>query len=532
MPFFADLCLTNGHIVTVAQANPSAEAIAVKDDRIQAVGSNDEIVKLVGDETRIIDLQQRTVIPGLIDSHMHPGMYGIAKTGIDCDTPSMSELLKRVKERASETASGEWVLGFRLDDVKLGRYPTLEELDRASPDNPLYIERRDAHIGIVNSLALEAAMIDENTSDPPHGKIDRDAEGQPTGVLRESAKDLVYEKTPEPTLEEYKEGLELVMEEFLTLGITTIHASMTTAKEFRAFQELRREGRLRLRVCIHMSGDTKGMLEALIDAGIQTPFGDDWLKITEIEWIFDTSTSGRTAAYYEPYVGEPDNTGILLYDQDDITERVRKAHDAGLRVGLDGIGDRGIDRALDAIEAALQENPREDHRHRIEHCCYATPAILSRLENLGVIDASATGFIHDLGDAYQANRGKSAMQWMWPHRILIEMGIPAPGHSDCPICSPNPWLGIYGIVTRKTDSGQVLHAEQAISPLEGIEAYTKLGAYAGWEEGKKGTIEKGKLADLVVLDRNPLEIPRENLKNVKTLLTVLGGKITYNALNY
>lgn len=530
MPLFADLCLMNANVITVVQDNPVAEAIAIKDNRIVAVGSNEEIARLVGKGTKTRDVKGCSVIPGLIDSHMHPGMYGLAKTGIDCDTSSMSELLEKVKRRAHETPSGKWVLGSGLDDIKLGRYPSLKELDEASPDNPLYIERRDAHIGIVNSLALQRADIDDNTPDPPHGKIDRDENGKPTGVLRESAKDLVYEKTPEPTVEDYKKGLILVMEEFLTLGITTIHASMTGTKQFRAFQELHQEGRLPLRVCIHMSGDDEGILESLIATGIQTPFGDDWLKITEIEWIFDTSTSGRTAAYYQPYIDEPDNTGILLYDQDDITERVKKAHDAGLRVGLDGIGDRGIDRALDAIEAALEEHPRDDHRHRIEHCCYATPAIQSRLKELGVVDASATGFLHDLGDAYQANRGRDAMQWMWPHRSLIDKGIPAPGHSDCPICSPNPWLGIYGMVTRKTSSGQVLHPEEGVTPLEGIEAYTRLGAYSAWEETEKGTIEEGKLADIVVIDRNPLEVPADDLKSTKTLLTIVGGKIAYDGL--
>lgn len=530
MPLFADLCLMNAHVITVVPDTPTGEAIAIKGNRILAVGSNEEIEKLIGKDTKTLNIQGYNVIPGLIDSHMHPGMYGIAKTGVGCDTSSMTELLERINRRASETPSGEWVIGFGLDDVRLGRYPSLRELDEASPENPLYIERRDAHIGIANSLALERAGIDESTPDPPHGKIDRDANGKPTGVLRESAKDLVYEKTPEPTLEDYKKGLELVMKEFLTLGITTIHASMTGAKEFRAFQELRQEGRLPLRVCIHMSGDDEGILEALIATGVQTPFGDDWLKITEIEWIFDTSTSGRTAAYYEPYIGEPDNTGILLYDQDDITERVKKAHDAGLRVGLDGIGDRGIDRALDAIEAALEEHPRDDHRHRIEHCCYATPAIQSRLKELGVINASATGFLHDLGDAYQANRGEDAMQWMWPHRSLIDKGIPAPGHSDCPICSPNPWLGIYGMVTRKTSSKQVLHAEEGVTPLEAIRAYTQLGAYSAWEEKEKGTIEAGKLADIVVIDKNPLEIPEDELKTTKTLLTIVGGKVAYDGL--
>jgi len=526
----ADLVLLNGKVLTVDAENSVAEAVAVRGGLIMAVGASEEVSAMVGEGTEVIDLEGRTVVPGLIDSHMHPGSYGVFWVrGVRCgpDVESMEELLRRIEEKADATPPGRWILGYTLDDVKLGRYPSLLEMDSVTPENPLYIQRRDGHIGVANSLALEAAGIDRDTLDPPHGKIDRNEDGEPTGVLRESAKDLVSSMFPPYTVEEYVEGLRHVFDEFISLGLTTVHASMTDSKEFRAMQTLRRDGDLKLRVCVHASGREDGMLEALIASGIQTPFGDEWIKLTEIEWVFDTSTSGRTAAYYRSYVGEPDNYGILLYDQEDITDRVAKAHRAGLRVGLDGIGDRGIDRALDAIEAALKGDPREDHRHRLEHCCYVTPQIQRRLKELGVIDASANGFLHDLGDAYKANRGEEEMRWMWPHRTLIDQGIPAPAHSDCPVCSPNPWLGIYGLVTRKTSSGDVLYAGEGITPLEAIKAYTVDGAYAAWEEDVKGSIEPGKLADLVVLDRDPLSILPDDLKNVKTAMTIVGGRIVY-----
>jgi len=529
---FADLVLLNGNVLTVDADETVAEAVAIKGNLIVAVGTDEEVSGTIGEGTEVVDLKGETVLPGLIDSHMHPGSYGVFWVrGIKCgpDVESMDELLDGIREKADATPEGRWILGYSLDDVRLGRYPSRSELDGVTPRNPLYIQRRDGHIGVANSLALEAAGIDRGTPDPPHGKIDRDEDGEPTGVLRESAKDLVTGMLPPYTEDEYAEGLRHVFDEFLSLGLTTIHASMTGSKEFRAMQRLRRDGDLKLRVCVHASGREEGMLEALIAAGVQTPFGDEWLKITEVEWVFDTSTSGRTAAYYRPYVGEPDNYGILLYDQDDITERVGRAHRAGIRIGLDGIGDRGIDRALDAIEAALEEEPREDHRHRIEHCCYVTPPIQRRLKELEVIDASANGFLHDLGDAYKANRGEEEMRWMWPHRTLIDQGIPAPAHSDCPVCSPNPWLGIYGLVTRKTSSGDVLYAGEGITPLEAIRAYTIDGAYAAWEEDMKGTIEPGKLADLVVVDRDPLDIDPDDLKNVKTVMTIVDGKIVYSA---
>jgi len=528
----ADLAFLNGKVITVNETDEIVEAVAVRDGRILRVGSNEHVQEVVGEGTDVHDLGGLSLLPGLIDSHMHPGSYGVFWVrGVRCgpDVTSINELLERIKGKADATLKGKWILGYSLDDVKLGRYPTRTELDSVCPDNPLYIQRRDGHIGVVNSLALKVGGITTETPDPPHGKIDHDEEGEPTGVLREAAKDIVYNKMPPYTVEDYVEGLRHVFDEFISLGLTTIHASMTDSKEFRAMQRLKAADDLKLRVCVHASGREEGMLESLIAVGIQTPFGDDWLKLTEIEWVFDTSTSGRTAAYYRPYVGEPDNFGILLYDQDDITDRVTRAHKAGLRVGLDGIGDRGIDRALDTIEAALKESPREDHRHRIEHCCYVPPPIQERLKELGVIDASANGFLHDLGDAYKANRGEEEMRWMWPHRTLIDQGIPAPGHSDCPVCSPNPWLGIYGLVTRKSSGGQVLYANEGITPLEAIKAYTIDGAYSAWEEETKGSIEPGKIADLIVVDRDPMTIPHEELKDVKTVMTVVDGIILYNA---
>jgi len=529
----ADLAFINGKVVTVDADGTVASAVAVKGGRILRVGSKESILEVVGEATALRDLEGLTVLPGFIDSHMHPGgswgAYLVRGVACGPDYTSVDDMLEVVRRRAAETPPGNWILGYRMDDVRMGRYPTLKELDEAAPNNPLYIQRRDGHNGVANTLALEAAGVTGDTPDPPHGRIEKDPDGNPTGLLREAAKDLVYHKLPPYTEDEFYRGLQIVYDECVRLGLTSIHASMVSPAEFRAMQRLKREGGLKVRTAVHLSGRDEGMVEGAISMGLQTPFGDEWLKVTAAEWVFDTSTSGRTAAYYEPYVGEPFNTGMLLYDQEDIERRVWEAHSAGIRVGLDGVGDRGIDRALNAIEKALKRKPRPDHRHRIEHCCYVTPIIQDRLLELEVIDASATGFLHDLGDAYLANRGEEAMRYMWPHRTLIDRGINAPGHSDASICTPNPWYGIYGMVTRKTSGGQTLYAAEGVTPLEAIRAYSIDGAHAAWEENLKGSIEPGKLADLVVVDRNPLSIDPEDLKDVRTVLTVIDGRVVFEA---
>ena len=221
------------------------------------------------------------------------------------------------------------------------------------------------------------------------------------------------------------------------------------------------------------------------------------------------------------------NTGVLLYDADDLTERAIAAHKAGLQVMIEGVGDRGIDFALDAIEACLGADPRDDHRMRVEHCCYVTPEILDRLKRLRAVDSSATGFMYDLGDAYRANRGAEAMAHMWPHRSLIDAGVPAPGHSDAMICQAKPFLAMWSMVNRTSDTGGDLDKSQAVTPVEALHAYTTLGAWSGREETVKGSLEVGKLADVAVLDRDYFTIPAEEIRDVRVDMTVLDGRIVF-----
>jgi len=324
-----------------------------------------------------------------------------------------------------------------------------------------------------------------------------------------------------------------VFDEWTTFGITTVYNSLCGQMSIDAYQRMRDAGRLKMRIGVIGSGREDGLVEAFIKAGIRSGFGDDMIRVIGVEWCPDCSTSGRTAAYYEPYVGTPiegepvPNTGVLLYEADDLKERAVAAHKAGLQVMIEGVGDRGIDFALDAIEACLEAAPRDDHRMRVEHCCYVTPAILDRLKRLKAVDSSATGFMYDLGDAYRANRGAEAMAHMWPHRSLIDAGVPAPGHSDAMICQANPFLAMWSMVNRTSDTGGDLDKTQGVTPVEALHAYTTLGAWSGREETIKGSLELGKLADIAVLDRDYFTIATEHIRDVRVDITVLGGQIVF-----
>lgn len=535
----SDLILFGGKIATMNAESTFATALAVRGDRIVHVGSDEEVLAVVGKETDVLDLDGRTVIPGLIDSHCHPDRYAVRLVSwINVDpahVTSREQLLTRISDEARSRPLDSWIICYRFDDNKSGGYPTLEEMDRASDGRPLFILRTDCHIGLANTRAFEVSGLGSDPADPPFGQFDRDpATGRLTGLAREAAADFLTSLIhATDTPEMIAAGLEQVFNEWASFGITSVYNSLAGKKSIEAYQLMHNCDKLRMRVGIIVSGREDGLVDSYINAGIKSGFGNNMLRVIGVEWCPDCSTSGRTAAYYEPYVGtaiegEPQpNTGILVYKSDDLQARAIAAHQAGLQVMIEGVGDRGIDFALDAIEACLTARPVEDHRMRVEHCCNVTPPILARLKKLNVIDSSATGFMYDLGDAYIANRGQEAMRHMWPHRSLIDAGVPAPGHSDAMICQANPFPAMWSLITRKTDTGRSLDASQKIDRLEALRAYTTLGAYSGKEEAFKGSLEPGKLADLAVLDRDFFECPEDEIRHIKVDLTLLGGQTIF-----
>ncbi|UXX84741.1 amidohydrolase [Roseovarius pelagicus] len=533
-----DYIVIDGRIATMTAPGDFVESIAISAGRIVATGSTADI-RALAPNAQVIDCGGRCVIPGFIDSHCHPDMHG-ARYGRWSDLSEgphdMDGLMTLIRQKTKDRPQDDWFVGFGYDDLRMGGYPTRGALDAAAADRPVFLYRRDGHLGVANSAALKIVGFDRNSIDPPFGRLDRDPKtGELTGLLRETAAHAIVNHCQRDfKTEDFMAGLGRVFENFASYGITSVHNSLCSTHGIAAYQRMRDAGDLHMRVGLLASGREDDLIEAIIRSGWRTGFGDEWVRLTGVEWCPDCSTSGRTAAYYDPYIGpkvlgEPDdNRGMLLYEAGDFNEKVLRAHRAGLLVGADGVGDRGIDFVLDGFEHALTQHPTNDHRMRVEHCCNVTPAILKRLQRLKVICSSATGFAYDLGDAYIRNRGAEAMRHMWPHRTMIDAGVIAPGHSDAPVCHPNPMRGIHSMVNRRTASGADLGDQEAVTVYEALQAYTVLGAWAGKEEHIKGTLAPGMLADFAILEEDIFSMPPERLDELRVAETYIGGRCIFS----
>lgn len=536
-----DRIVVNGRLYTMEAPGHSVEALAIAGGRIVATGTTAEI-RALAPRAAILDAGGRVGLPGLIDSHCHPDMTA-ARLGrwhdfSDGQTTSRAAVLDLIRQTVADKPMDYWFAGQRFDDRRDGGYPTRAELDEAAGGRPVFLYRRCAQMGVVNSAALAALGFGPDSADPPFGAIERSAPGgQPTGLLLARAAHIAVEHIQaEYTKDDFRAGLGRVFDEYLSYGITSIHNSLTQGLAIRAYQDMRDAGELHLRVGFLVTGRDEALVQATLASGYRSGFGDEWLRLIGIEWVGDGSTSGRTAAYSTPYVGTPlpgeppGHCGTLLLDPEEHRNRVRRALDAGMIVCTDAMGDRGIAEVIRIYEDVLAEDPRPDHRLRIEHCCAVTPENLQGLRRNGIICSSAAGFAWDLGDAHIANRGAGAMVDFWPHRAMIDAGVIAPAHSDAPVCTANPFAAISALVNRRTASGASLDASQGISVFEALEAYTRLGAYAGREEHLKGRLAPGLLGDLCLLDRDPFTIAPETLHEVRVDATLVGGAVKFARL--
>jgi predicted amidohydrolase YtcJ len=529
-----DLALINGKIITMAGKNRIAEAVAIKGDRILEVGTTPQIKKLMTRGTQTINLRGKTVTPGFIESHCHAKEAGtqlVFEVPVK-DADSVEEIIRRIRQKARTLPKAKWVIASGYDDQRLEekRHPTRWDLDKASDGHPVFLRRLDGHLAVANSRALLLAHVTKGSSDPEGGEIDRVAgTGEPSGLLKECAQDLVTKIIPPYSIAEIKQAIQAACETLGAWGITSFTDALVTHDSFVAYHELVSEGKLPLRVgllipWLSILGEP-GYRKELKALGIGAGFGNEQLRIVGTKFMLDGSMSGRTAALYQPYLNEPGNCGITILSKDELTEGVIEAHKAGLRPCIHAIGDKAIDVVLDAVEAALREKPARDHRIRIEHCSLPTARAVRRFKRLGVLPSSAVSFLYELGSAHLSMIGPRRIKQYFPHRQYIERDIVAVGHSDWPVTSANIAKQIYAAVIRKSYLRETIGCEQSISVMDALRLYTINAAYASFEENIKGSIEPGKLADMAVLDRDILKIPKEEIKDTKVEMTLVGGKI-------
>ncbi len=522
----ADLVVIGGRVLTQDADQPVAEAFALKAGRFMAVGSNEDIQNLQSVNTEVIDASGMTVLPGFIDAHSHPSSAGLnALKNVNTNLGSVARIQDALSERAANTPPGEWIVGYMYDDTKQeeGRPLNRVDLDAVSMEHPIVVGHRGGHTGVYNSKAFEVAGITVNTPDPFGGHFYREG-GALTGKVAERARSA-FNVPSGSTREERADGVSVICEEMNATGLTSVHQAGTGSTAFVAYQDARDEGNLSLRMNLMARG---GTFPALQSAGIRTGVGDEWIRIGPVKFSADGSASERTMAMSTPYAGRPDDFGILTMTQEEIHEVVEEAHRSGWQIAIHANGDVTIDMVLNAYERMQREYPRQDTRHRLEHCSLVNPTLLQRIANGGYIPAPFYTYAHYHGEKW-IEYGEEKMEWMFAHKSFIESGIrvaPASDHSPGPY---EPLMALQSMVTRKDFSGRVWGPSQRITVDEALRVCTVNGAYASFEENEKGTITAGKLADFVILAEDPHDVDPDLIKEIQVIRTVLGGRTVHEA---
>jgi predicted amidohydrolase YtcJ len=538
--YAADIIIRNAFVRTLDARDAAVQAVAIRGDRIVGLGSHTEVESVADAQTRVLDAGGRTVLPAFIDTHSHLNDAALTREyRIDYETlqpRSLAEALAPIRRRAIAQPVGTWVLGANFNEHLLAeqRYPTRWELDEMAPDHPTMISSIGWHMVAANSLALRLGGIDRDTMDPPGGKIDRDERGEPTGVLRERAKGRLDPRAPNsaipPTsVEQRLAALRAAQRYHHEHGIAGVHVMIREPAEVQDFHRLRAAGELKMRVQLLIRGvEARTRLEDVLALGLGSGFGDDWLSLGGIKLSVDGACIWRNAAIYEEYPCDPGNHGIVRIEQDELDEKVALSHQAGLRVAVHAIGQRAVDMALGAFDRALAAEPRADHRHRIEHAYLPTrPGQFERMRALGLLLSTQPSFIESFGDGWRHVFGESELGGVMPLKTGLALGLRVQANSDFP-CSPlNPFLHLRSAVARRTRQGMVLDPAEAISVSQALRLLTTEAAYAGFAERRVGTLELGKLADLVVVSDDPFTVTPDQLDRVRVDATMVGGEIVY-----
>jgi predicted amidohydrolase YtcJ len=526
-----DLVVVNARVLTSDTTRPRAEAFAVKNGRFIAVGLSADVRNMATPRTQVIDAQQMTVTPGFIDCHCHPS--GVQELyGVNTNLRTVREIQAAIRKKAESTPPGTWINGFMFDDTKLDRPLTRKDLDEATREHPVSVAHRGGHTNFYNSKAFELAGITNQTPDPSDGRFFRE-NGELNGRVAENARNVFARVgnreafTPQQRRDRARAGMKYMSELFNACGLTSVHNAGTSPEHILAYEDCRRNGELTHRAYMMIRSDAA--FKGFKDARLYTGFGDEWIRLGGIKFVADGSASERTMRMSTPYVGT-DDYGILTMTQEQIYEAVDDAHSHDFQIGIHANGDVTIEYVLNAYERALKKWPDPNRRHRIEHCTLVNPDIIRRIKANGVIPTPFWTYVYFHGEKW-TQYGDEKVRWMFAHKSFLDAGIRVPGASDYTPGPFEPLMAIQSMVTRTDYKGRVWGSNQKVSVDEALSIATINGAYASSEEQLKGSIAAGKLADFVVLEKDPHDVPPNEIMNIKVNRTVVGGKTVYPKAN-
>jgi predicted amidohydrolase YtcJ len=516
---WADLALVKAKVRTLNPSQPIAEAVAIRKDRIVKVGTNEEINPWIGKNTRVISLTGKTVVPGFIDTHIHVADFGRFLMWLDLrDVKSIIGLQDSLRERAQKTSSGKWILGRGWNQSRFEekRLPTASDLDSASPDNPVIFYYESAMMCVVNSRALELARITRLTSPPSGGAIDKDAKtGELTGILRDSATDLVWKVIPETSENELLQAVGLAFKKIMEAGVTSVHWIVLSAMELSVVQKLLAQKKLPISVYLIVPAN---LLDSVLNMELPS-FSDAKLKVGGVMIFADGYLATRTAALLQPYSDDTSVSGELLCGQEEMNAVAAKALKAGLQLVIHAMGDRAVDTALTTIEQTSNET-----RCRLEQAAVLNEELIQRMKKQKLIVSVQPRVVASEFSIWSATEhlGAERARWLFPLKTLIKEGVKVVGGSDCPMEPLNPLLGIQAAVTRQ------FFPEERVTVGEALRMYTVDAAYSSGEENIKGSVETGKLADLTVLSHDPGKVPPNQIESITVEMTIAGGKVVYS----
>jgi len=541
----AEVIFIHGNIYTGVGGTSSfgiaqrAQAIAVRGDRIQAIGKDDEILALKGIDTKVVDLGRKFVMPGFNDAHLHLAEGGFQKLSVDMTgVKSLAEFRERLQARVATAGPREWILGGGWDETKwpVKTLPSRWDLDEVTTDHPVFLQRTDGHIAVANTRAMQLASVTLASKDPAGGQIDRDDTGQPTGILRESARDAVTAVIPLPTHDQRRNAIESALQDVAQSGVTSIQDN-SLWDDFKIYEELEKEGKLTVRISEWLPFKTA--LEKLREMRAAHPSSDNMLHTGMLKGFMDGSLGSHTAALLEPYADDLQNTGLPQFEQSELNQMTTERLEDGFQMGFHAIGDRGVQMALFAFGEAEKDTQAkrlraadgsENFRLRIEHAQVTTPAQIAKFKDLKVIASmQPCHLLTDMNWA-AARLGPARAEHSYAWAEFLNKGVTLAFGTDFPVEPVTPFRGLYAAVTRKSENGkQEYFPQQKLTVEQAITAYTQGSAYAEFAEKDKGTLVAGKLADFVVLDRDLIAVTPDKIIATKVLRTVVGGKTVYEA---